>query len=160
MEAAGVSDSARRGDVDAGSSGRAPRRAANRADAALVAVGLNPHDKLGASRKFGPSSADALDDQDGSRRHLNRSGSALHDPARRPEVDRLATPPRRDDAIDEDVRPVDLIVVPSDVVGVHHCAVEKARQALGEGRLPAARPAVHQDECVFLLGEQRTHADG
>ena len=62
--------------------------------------------------------------------------------------------------IDQDVRPVDRIVVPSDVVGVHHCAGEEACQALGEGRLPAARPAVHEDQCVVLCGEQRTHADG
>ena len=61
------------------------------------------------------------------RLHFNCAWPVLGDPARRPEAYRVATPPGRDDAVDEDVGPVDRVVVPREVVGVHERAVKELR---------------------------------
>ena len=104
------------------------------------------------------------------RRHPRRRAGVAAAPRLRPvclarpspaaEGDRLATPPRRDDAVEEHVRPVERVEVPGDVVGVHDSAAEESRQALGEGRPAAARPTVHEDEGLLPRREQRTQADG
>ncbi|MED7932034.1 Gfo/Idh/MocA family oxidoreductase [Nonomuraea sp. LP-02] len=112
----------------------------------LVKIALHPHRGVQPRGELLADDAGTLDPDeldiggDG-----DRSGPAVLDPGVRAEVHRLTLVQGPQDVLGEHGAPVEVGVVPGDVVGVHDGRVGHLAQSLGQGRLARAAPAVDRD---------------
>ena len=112
-----------------------------------VEVGLHPDDDIGQLGQAASRGADTFDDEQWAGHwHGHGTLAAPRVPGRWSEADRPAGSPRLDDLVDQEVIPVDGVVLPGEVVGADHGGAGAGGQPGGKGRLPAAAAAIDEDE--------------